>query len=95
MRLQIDLDEDAKQQMVNLEKITGLETHADFFDAAVTLLDWAVKQRRSGRIIASLDERNMNYKELSMPPLERAARFENASNEDAEVIRQEPMRTHG
>jgi hypothetical protein len=87
MRLQLDLDDADKQQLLQLEEMTGLTTHTDFFDAAVTLLDWAVKQRRSGRIIASLDENNMNYKELQMPPLEYAARFRDTLAEKSVAVR--------
>src|SRR6266480_1223125 len=74
LRIQLDLDKAGKEQLDHLEGITGLKRHTDFFNAAMTLLDWAVQQRRAGRIIASLDESSMNCKELQMPALEHAAR---------------------
>ena len=79
MRIQLDLDKAGKEQLDHLEGITGLKRHTDFFNAAITLFEWAVQQRRAGRIIASLDESSMNCKELNckelqMPALEHAAR---------------------
>jgi hypothetical protein len=74
MRIQLDLDQAGKEHLELMERTTGLKTHTDFFNAALTLLDWAIQQRVKGRIIASLDEENMTYKELQMPPLEQAAR---------------------
>jgi hypothetical protein len=74
VRIQLELDNAGKEQLSNLERLTGLKTHTDLFNAALTLLDWTVRQRGEGRIIASLDEKNMNYKELQMPALEYAAR---------------------
>ena len=41
----------------------------DLFNAALTLLEWAVGERRKGRTIASMDEASMKYKELAMPAL--------------------------
>jgi hypothetical protein len=74
MRIQLELDELGKEQLYELERVTGLKTHTDLFNAALTLLEWSIQQRVEGRIIASLDEKNMNYKELQMPALEYAAR---------------------
>jgi len=88
VRLQLDLDEAGKEQLFQLEGLTGLNTHTDFFNAAVTLLDWAVQERQRGRIIASLDEKSMNYKELQMPPLERAARVRNTPREMPTAVSQ-------
>lgn len=74
MRIQLELDQAGKEQLETMEQTTGLKTHTDFFNAALTLFDWAIQQRVKGRVVASLDEENMSYKELQMPPLEQAAR---------------------
>ena len=73
MRIQIELDKAGREQLFHLEEVTGLRKHTDFFNAAITLLDWAVRQRVGGRIIASMDESTETYKELQMPALEHAA----------------------
>ncbi len=73
MRIQLDMDNEGMRWIEELKGATGLKTHKDLFNNSLTLLDWAVQQRQEGRIIASLDERNKDYKELQMPALERAA----------------------
>jgi hypothetical protein len=39
----------------------------DMFADALSLLLWARKQVKNGRIIASIDEKNKRYRELQMP----------------------------
>ncbi len=73
MKIQLDLDEKGARTVERLKEQTGLKTHKDLFNNAVTLLDWAVTQRQKGRIIASMDETEQNYRELQMPVLEYAA----------------------
>ena len=75
MRIQLDLDETGMKSLEELKELTGSKTHKDLFNNAITLLDWAIAQRKEGRIIASLDEKDKNYKELQMPALERAASY--------------------
>jgi hypothetical protein len=74
MRIQLDVDASGVERLDDLKEKTGARTHKELFNNAITLLDWAVKQRQEGRIVASLDETNMKYKELQMPALEAAAR---------------------
>ena len=73
MRIQFDLDAEGLQLLEDLKAVTGLKTYKDLFNNAITLLDWAINQRRAGRTIASMDKGNENYKELQMPAIERAA----------------------
>lgn len=73
MKIQLDLDEKGAKTLERLKRQTGVKTHKDLFNNAVTLLEWAVKQRQSGRIIASVDPAAENYRELQMPVLENAA----------------------
>jgi hypothetical protein len=42
-------------------------SHRELFDYAITFLHWGIKERQKNRIIASLDEREKNYKEVVMP----------------------------
>ena len=73
MRIQLDLDDNGARTLERLKEQTGAKTHKELFNIAVTLLDWAVTQRKKGRIIASMDETEQNYRELQMPALEHAA----------------------
>lgn len=82
MRIQLDFDEVGIKLIDDLKTQTGIRTHKDLFNNALTILSWAVHQRRNGRIIASLDEENENYRELQMPVLSSAA----ASGEQARIM---------
>lgn len=73
MRIQLDLDEYGMTIIKRLMDSTGSNTYKELFNNAVTLLDWAVNQRRSGRRVASVDETRKEYRELQMPALERSA----------------------
>ena len=72
-RLQIDLPEDKARQIDTLIEEAGLPTKKDFFSNAVTLLAWAMREVRAGRIIVSVDEQNNRYKEILLPALENVA----------------------
>ncbi len=72
MRIQIDLDKESVEWIEQLKERTGLRTHKDLLNNSLTLLDWAVQQREAGRVIASVDERTKDYKELQMPAVEHA-----------------------
>jgi hypothetical protein len=70
----MDFDEEGMAAIAGLQNTTGLKTYKDLFNNALTLLDWAIQQKRAGRVIASLDETSKDYRELQMPALERAAK---------------------
>jgi hypothetical protein len=70
MRIQLDLDKPGVHLVESLKERTGSKTHKELFNNALTLLQWAVRQRSEGRIVASMDEREENYRELQMPALE-------------------------
>ena len=69
-RIQFELSEDRNKELEALMEKTGTRTKKDLFNNALTLLEWAVKEKRSGRIIASVDEREKKFKEIVMPALE-------------------------
>ena len=51
----------------------GIRTKKDFFNNALTLLEWALKERKAGRVIASVDDEEKRYKQILMPILENVA----------------------
>ena len=69
VRIQLDLPDDLVAELDKLMEETRLSTRKDLFNNALTLFMWAVKARRAGRIIASVDERQ-NIRELVMPSIE-------------------------
>jgi hypothetical protein len=75
MRIQIVVDDRYKEMLEDLKRATGLSQWQDLFSDAITVYNWAVKQRTEGRIVASMNEQEENYRELQMPSLERAAAY--------------------
>jgi hypothetical protein len=75
MRIQIVVDDAYKGMLEDLKRVTGLQQWQDLFSDAITMYNWAVKQRMEGRIITSMNEQEENYRELQMPSLERAAEY--------------------
>jgi hypothetical protein len=47
------------------------ETFVNYVNTAISLLSWAMQERRRGRIIGSVDEIGGNYKEVSFPLFEK------------------------
>jgi len=70
------MSEDQVKRLEVLMKATHLSTKKDLFNYALTLFEWAVDERRCGKLIAALDPKENRYKEILMPPLEAAARKE-------------------
>lgn len=73
MRIQLDVDAEHAQLLDELKKASGSKTYKELFNNAMTLLRWAISQRKEGRIIASVNESEKTYNELRMPALERIA----------------------
>ncbi len=67
VRIQFELNEERFAELEVLKDELGLKTKKDLLNNALSLLKWTVKEIKSGRIIASMDEQNGKYKELSMP----------------------------
>lgn len=70
VRLQLELSEARVAELKALIEECRLGTQKELFNSALTLFEWAVNERRKGRMIASVDEASMKYKELAMPALE-------------------------
>jgi metal-responsive CopG/Arc/MetJ family transcriptional regulator len=73
VRIQLDLPEEQVKELDELMRETNITTRKDLFNNALTLFQWAVKAKRAGRIIASVDEERGISKELVMPALENVA----------------------
>jgi len=69
-RIQLDMPEEQVKELDELMKETNITTRKDLFNNALTLFQWAVKAKRAGRIVASLDEETGTAKEILMPALE-------------------------
>ncbi len=70
VRIQLDLPDEQVAELDERMAETKLRTRKDFFNNALTLFDWAIKQKKAGRTIAAIDESQEIVKELLMPALE-------------------------
>lgn len=73
-RIQLELPQDRVEELDELMEAAGLTTRKDLFNQALSLFQWALRQRQAGRTIASVDEAQHRYTELLMPGLETGAR---------------------
>jgi hypothetical protein len=82
-RIQFLMDEDLVRELDKLVEKNGLKTRTQLLNVALTLYDWAVRERESGNIIASLNERTERYKEIELPGFPPPTlNLEAASNEE-------------
>ena len=68
-RIQFELSDDKVAELEKLMAESGIKTKKELFNNALTLLEWAIKERKAGKTIASVDEKTNRYKELLMPVL--------------------------
>jgi len=83
MRIQLELPAEDVRELKALMTEANIDTYKDLFSNALTLLHWGVREVKSGRIIASVDEKEAKYKELAMPILETLARGARMKEEEA------------
>jgi hypothetical protein len=68
-RLQFLMEDQLVKQLDALVEETGLKTRTQLLNSALTLFEWAVRERKNGRVIASVDEIANKYKEIDLPGL--------------------------
>jgi metal-responsive CopG/Arc/MetJ family transcriptional regulator len=73
VRFQIDLSSKLVTELDELMELCDIPTKRDLVNNALTLLRWAVDEVRRGRTIASVNETEQRYRELSMPILTAAS----------------------
>jgi len=66
LRLNIRADAD---KIAKLREITNSATNQELLSNALTLLEWAIKEKQEHHSIGSLDAENKTYRELVMPAL--------------------------
>ena len=74
-RIQFDLPDHKAKHLEELATEAGV-TKKDFLSNALTLLAWAIRETKNGRVIASVDEETMKFKEVLLPVLEHVAAIE-------------------
>ena len=75
-RINFEVDQSQVKYIESLVAKTGLKTKVGLFNTALTLFEWAVRERLAGRSICSQDLATGAIKEIEMPgfpPLDRSA----------------------
>jgi hypothetical protein len=67
VRVQLDLPENRVRELEKLMREVGVTTKKEFFNYALSLFRWAIKEMQDGRVIASVDTTTEQYKEMVMP----------------------------
>jgi len=101
-RIQIELSEEEVAQIDQLMMLTGIRTRKEYFNNALTLMEWAINEKRVGHGIASIEDSTQSFRELVMPALqkvkpisesnERSGKGQNLRPKEAE--RSEGLSTH-
>ena len=76
VKIQFDLPAKRVEEIEKLMELTRTATRKDYFNNALTLLEWAIRERYMGNTIASVDEQKGKIKELVMPILNAAVESE-------------------
>jgi hypothetical protein len=74
MRIQLELPEAQVRELKELMAEAGLDTYKDLFNHALSAFEWITNEVRSGRSIASIDDKNQIYRVLVMPALQQVAK---------------------
>jgi hypothetical protein len=74
MRIQLEMPETQVQDLKKLMAEAGLDTYKDVFNHALSAFEWMLNEAKSGRSIASVDDKNQSYRILVMPALQQMAR---------------------
>jgi hypothetical protein len=73
MRWQLDVPAGRARELDTFSDAYGFATRKDLINTALSFLQWAVAEVKTGRIIASVDEKTMRYKQIDLPAFKLAA----------------------
>ena len=68
-RICLELNEEEVNNLNQMKESVGVRTYRELLNNALTLLEWAIAKCKSGRIIASVDEKKNKYQEMVLPIL--------------------------
>lgn len=71
VRIQFEIPTSNFKDLEKLMEEAGIKTKSELLNNALSLLEWAINQRKRGRLIAAVDEENSRYQELLMPVFSR------------------------
>ncbi len=70
IRFQFEFTEEKFKDLESLMKDGNVKKKNELMSIALSFLEWAGRETRKGRIIASVDEKSDKYKEVCIPILE-------------------------
>lgn len=70
MKISLEVDEKMAEKIDNLKDTCGLSNKKALMNNALTLLEWAVREKKEGKDIASVKSDNGIVSKLVMPALE-------------------------
>jgi len=70
MRVNFEIDEKKLKTLNDTMEIVGVKSRKEFFNQAISLLTWAIKEKQKGNIIASINDDNHHIREVNMPLLD-------------------------
>ena len=72
VRFQLEIKQSMLDEITSLVELGGFSSKKEFMNTAVSLLRWAMLQRKAGNIIAAIDDQE-RIRELEMPCLTHIA----------------------
>lgn len=67
VRLQFEVSTEQMKRLEDLMTICHIDTKKDLLNNALTLLQWAIDEKKEGYDIASMSKSSRKYRELRMP----------------------------
>ncbi len=74
MRIQYEVSDKQYKRIMELVKESGARNRTDYLDHATRLMEWAIREMKAGRIVASIKKDDIkgeySYREIVMPIIE-------------------------
>lgn len=70
-QVRVEIPEDKWKELEQLMKECGLRTRKSLINNALTLLKWAVSERKKGNTVGSIDDKRKMYRVLQMTVLDK------------------------
>lgn len=74
LKLQLPLTPEQAEEIEIVQNLGSYKTKTAMFEAALTLLDWALTNVSKGRIISAIDEEDGSMVQVEMPGFSRIRR---------------------
>jgi hypothetical protein len=71
VRIQFEITDDKALALSQMMVEAEIQTHRELFNVALTLLNWAMNEVKSGRVVASVDLDANVYSKLVIPVLDK------------------------